>query len=173
MKKVSFFIVFIFLSTFIVQAYESNKYDWIEIRNKLYIDNNLAKFIENTYNTKALVRVKTLNNKDITPINNKKIWYKEGLYYIDCLEGVIIASGENYYDTNGNIITNKKMGKRVPQNLNEKEIYYYMCKTRRNYMLELDAELEKIEQNNLLREQVNTLEDIRNEIFINNWSRGL
>jgi len=160
MKK---FFVLSCLLMFSLVCYASSQ--WLQIAEKVYINENVAKFIQDTNFQNALIEAKILNKNYFS----KNIWYAKGFYALDCMENVIKASNLKYYDLNENLIKEEKTYNRTPFKEYDKDIINYMCITRKNYLLNLEKELQ---QENYEERKIRALEDISDEIFWGNWLKN-
>lgn len=94
MKKLLVLLVLLFMS---MPAYATY---WYEVSNKTYIDlDSLRKT-----NNMAFAWVKILNNGNIEPINNKKIWYSMNTMYLDLKKQKTAIKDMYFYD-----LENKKV----------------------------------------------------------------
>ena len=78
---------------------------WYEFFHKSYVDLDT---IQKTNNI-GLVWVKSLNDNDIEPINNKKIWYTLSRIYIDLKNKKIGLKDAYFYDLNNNLVENYEL----------------------------------------------------------------
>jgi hypothetical protein len=94
MKKLLLLLALLFLS---MPAYATY---WYEYSHKAYVDLDSLKKDKNT----AFVWVKLLNDGNINPVNNKKVWFTKNSIYIDLKNKRTALKDLYYYDLNNNVI---------------------------------------------------------------------
>lgn len=171
MKKILICIIMLFFAMPSFAEYdpiETSNPEWVQISKKVWADNNMAKFVEGTDYRQALITVKILNDNNIPRIKNRKVWYKQGLYVLDCWENKIIVSKLFYYDLNAQLLTSIKSNAKMPIENYEKDIVNYMCVNKKNQILQLEEKLQQQynTQNEIYYKQreINALEDIRDNL---------
>lgn len=80
---------------------------WYEYSHKAYVDLDSLKKDKNT----AFVWVKLLNDGNISPVNNKKVWFTQNSMYIDLKNKRTAIKDVYYYDLNNNQINSYNLDK--------------------------------------------------------------
>ena len=101
MKKLLLLLALLFLS---MPAYATY---WYEYSHKAYVDLDSLKKDKNT----AFVWVKLLNDGDISPVDNKKVWFTQNSMYIDLKNKRTAIKDVYYYDLNNNQIKSYNLDK--------------------------------------------------------------
>ena len=94
MKKFLLLLALLFMS---MPAYATY---WYEYSHKSYVDLDSLKKDKNT----AFVWVKLLNDGNISPVDNKKVWFTQNSMYIDLKNKRTAIKDVYYYDLNNNQI---------------------------------------------------------------------
>ena len=80
---------------------------WYEYSHKSYVDLDSLKKDKNT----AFVWVKLLNDGNISPVDNKKVWFTQNSMYIDLKNKRTAIKDVYYYDLNNNQIKSYNLDK--------------------------------------------------------------
>jgi hypothetical protein len=80
---------------------------WYEYSYKSYADLDTIKKSANT----AFIWAKVLNDGNMKPINNKKVWFAKNSTYVDLKNKKIALKDIYYYDTDGNFIDSVNLDK--------------------------------------------------------------
>ena len=128
----------IFCLIFWMAANAQEDKNWLQINNKVYINNNMAKFVQGSNYQRGLIEFKTQENC------NKKTCIVQGLYDIDCLAGNITNGWIYKYNQQNQLLAKQKIDLKIPISKVEKTVFNYLCTTRRLYMLRLESELKQI-----------------------------
>jgi hypothetical protein len=124
MKK----ILIVFVLMLFSSAYAAN---WVEVSHKYYLD--LSSYQKHYSNSGTYVTIwsKVLNDGNMKPINNKKVWYYNAKEYYDCTNRKTGASFIVSYGLDGNSLGSYDFGKPlysevVPETVSE-TLWNYVC----------------------------------------------
>lgn len=124
MKK----ILIVFVLMLFSSAYAA---DWVEVYHKYYLDLSSFEKHYNNGGTYITVWSKVLNDGDMKPRNNKKVWYSKSKEYYDCTNRKVGDSFIIYYGLDGKVLDRYDFGKPVyseviPDTVGE-TLWNYVC----------------------------------------------
>lgn len=105
--------------------------DWVEVSHKYYLDLSSYQKHYSDGSTYVTIWSKVLNDGDMKPINNKKVWYYKSKEYCDCTNKKIGASYVIYYGLDAKVLDDYDFGKPlyyevIPETVGE-ILWNYVC----------------------------------------------